>query len=589
MRIALLYSLLCIFSVGNYACLAQEEPKSLDSILYVLDRSEFNEARSILENTNLKQLSNDNKSLYFIASSQLAIHERDDIGAYEHLLTAKRYSNGKKNRNTFIANELLINLAAELANRKIDVANLMSENCTIAHYLKDPKLKFNCLFPYFADELTAENDIAALQIGYHLKKIATQNNLINELEGLESNLGTIHYFMKNKDSSNYYYSRALERRRQQADTASIILHLNNYARIQESTGDYVSALSSLNEAELLLNAKPKDDIRAVVFKGKATLYELLGNDKLAIVYLKRFNNLSDSLNNNTLTVEIAELQSKYNATEKEKQNVLLIARNSNNQKQIYLLLLIITVIGAAGTVFVIHKNRKEKLLIAQNEAQKQKDLKLLKEQELSSINAMVEGQERERKRISRQLHDDLGSNLTTVRIYLENAKEKVRDASVGLLLSNAHNILLETYQKVRSISHINNSSILGEGNLIQAVEKLSATISDAGKVDVEFVHHNLDQPLSNSLEISLFRTIQELLNNVLKHAHATEATVNITGYEHYLDLTVEDNGVGFIKKTMQHNMGLSTISHRVQALAGAFTIDSSPGNGTTINIEIPLI
>jgi signal transduction histidine kinase len=80
-----------------------------------------------------------------------------------------------------------------------------------------------------------------------------------------------------------------------------------------------------------------------------------------------------------------------------------------------------------------------------------------------------------------------------------------------------------------------------------------------------------------------------LLNNVLKHAHATEATVNITGYEHYLDLTVEDNGVGFIKKTMQHNMGLSTISHRVQALAGAFTIDSSPGNGTTINIEIPLI
>jgi hypothetical protein len=82
--------------VGNYACLAQEEPKLLDSILYVLDRSEFNEARSILENTNLKQLSNDNKSLYFIASSQLAIHERDDIGAYEHLLTENDIVMAKK-------------------------------------------------------------------------------------------------------------------------------------------------------------------------------------------------------------------------------------------------------------------------------------------------------------------------------------------------------------------------------------------------------------------------------------------------------------------------------------------------------------
>lgn len=586
----LFYFLLFIkaFLAANDAA-AQSNGKPLDSLLYMLDRNEFEQCKAILKKVQLDTLTLDHKSIYYLAQSRIAINERKGAKAYEYILTAKRLNSGKQNLNTFMANEMLIDLAAELTDRNINVAKLMTENCAIADYLNRPKLKFNCLFSYFADEMTAENDMKALQIGYRLKNIAVKNSLLSELEGLESNLGTIHYFMKNNDSAIFYYSRALERRKQKADTASIILHLNNYARIQESLGDVNGAFKSFNEAELLLKKFPKDDIRAAVFKGKASIYEQLGNNELAIAYLKKYSDLKDSLNDNTLALEIAELQSKYNTVENEKENAILTARNSDNQKQIYLLFLIITIAGATALVYVIHKNRREKLLIAKNEAQQEKESKLLKEQELVSINAMVEGREKERIKISQELHDDLGSNLTTVRVYLENAVEKVQEDDTRALLFNAHDILAESYNKVRAISHLNSGHTLSEGNLIVALQKLTSRISKTGNLDVEFVYHNMSKPLKNSLEISLYRTIQELLNNTLKHAKATEATVSITGYDHLLDITVEDNGVGFNKNKASNSVGLAAIESRIQELTGVLSIDTAPGKGTTINIEIPIV
>lgn len=578
--------ILCFAAVAT----AQDKNMEIDSVLFKLDRNDYDKARAILQKTNVSKLTASQKVLYYLGNGKLAIYDNKFLEAYSQILKAKKYTLGKKTVNAFIANELIINLAAEITERNINVAELMAENCEIASFLKSPKLQYNCLFEYFAVQLyaeTIESDREALRLGYQLKKIATKNKLVDELEGLEANLGTIHYFMKNRDSMTYYYTRALERRRIAADTASIILHLNNYARVQESIADYEGALASYDEAESLLKTTPIPDIHAQVLKGKAGIYELLGNDKQAVAYLKRFSSLKDSINTNALAVDIAELQSKYNTTEKERQNAILTAQNSDNQKQIYLLLLLLTAATATGFIFTIHKNRKEKLLIAQNEARQLKSLKLLKEQELSSINAMIEGQERERKRISRELHDDLGSNLTSVRVCIENVKNHVEDTQAHSLLDSAHEILSETYQKVRNISHINGSNKLAEGNLIEATQKLVDRISEVGNVDVEFVCHNMDKPLGNSLEIHLFRTIQELLSNMLKHANATEATVSLTGYEDYIDITVEDNGNGFSRDMQTSGLGLSAIASKTEAFSGTFTVDSSPGNGTTINIEIP--
>lgn len=569
-------------------CHGQDPSKPLDSVLFVINRGEYAAAKKILNKTDLKAISNDRKAFYYLALSKILLNEENNLEAYKSLLKAKKYNAKEKNITAFKTNQLLIEISVKLADRRIDVNDLREENCDIANKLNDPVLKINCLQTYLEELVNQEKDKEALQIAYKQKSIAIKNNLIPELEGIETNIGTTHYFMKHKDSSTYYYTRALERRRAKKDTVSIIDHLNNYARIQAQTGDLNGALNSLNEAEELLVKKPDLAILITILKFKSEIHDELGNDDLALDLLTNHNILKDSLQSTLLAVEIADLQSKYKVTEKEKENAELTAKNSENQKQIYLLLFLLTVAGAIAAISIINKNRNEKLLIAQTEAQHLKDMNLLKQQELLSIDAMIAGQERERTRISRELHDDLGSNLTTIRIYLETAQEKSRDTALNSLIENAHKLLTDIYTKVRTISHINSSSVLGEGNLIEAISTLTKRINDTGRLDIEFVHHNMSRTLSNNVALSLFRTIQELINNILKHANATEATVNITGYHKHIDITIEDNGKGFNKVTQQYNMGLNTINSRILALKGSIAIDTAIGKGTTINIEIPL-
>jgi two-component system NarL family sensor kinase len=214
----------------------------------------------------------------------------------------------------------------------------------------------------------------------------------------------------------------------------------------------------------------------------------------------------------------------------------------------------------------------------------------MKDQELASINAMIAGQEKERLKIASDLHDDLGSSLTAIKISLENAKERTSDEYSKSILENACGILSETYAKVRTLSHTQNSRVLSEDGWINSLKDLADKINKTGKLDVEVVHSQFHGRLSNTTELYLFRMIQELINNVMKHAQATEASINITEYATTLDIMVEDNGKGFdYSSTGNKGIGLENIKKRVRDMKGTFVADSSTKRGgCTINIEIPL-
>jgi hypothetical protein len=120
--------------------------------------------------------------------------------------------------------------------------------------------------------------------------------------------------------------------------------------------------------------------------------------------------------------------------------------------------------------------------------------------------------------------------------------------------------------------------------------KLAEKISIPDKLQIDCVVFGFEDRIENNLEIAVFRMIQELATNIIKHAGATEATIHLTNHDNNINIIVEDNGTGFNTGSIDGagGMGLSSITKKTEQLGGALTIDTTPGRGTTIIIDIPV-
>ncbi|RYD86549.1 MAG: sensor histidine kinase, partial [Sphingobacteriales bacterium] len=224
------------------------------------------------------------------------------------------------------------------------------------------------------------------------------------------------------------------------------------------------------------------------------------------------------------------------------------------------------------------------LLAAKNEELNRNRIQeLLRDQELVSIHSMLQGQETERKRIAQDLHDRLGSLLATVKLHFQMAKTDEQRELASSLMD-------EACQEVRQIAHNMVSGVLMKFGLVAALNDLSNAITSSGKVHMQTIAHGLNSRLPGNSEIEIYRIVQELVSNALKHAGAKEITVLLNKTGPTLNLIVEDDGKGFMpaKAKNKGGMGLKGVQSRVQQLQGELSIDSSPGRGTTVLIEIPV-
>ena len=244
-------------------------------------------------------------------------------------------------------------------------------------------------------------------------------------------------------------------------------------------------------------------------------------------------------------------------------------------------------------LFYAYKSKKAKELAEKTkEIEVQKNIELLKKQELKSIKAMINGQEAERKRIAKDLHDRLGSMLSMVKLNyksIEDSIDKLKEENKKQY-SQANALLDEACNTVREIAHNMVSGVLTKFGLVAALEDLKNTIEGTNTFQLELVTHGLDNRLENNLEIELYGIVQELIHNVIKHAKANEVSVQLLKRVDGVNLTVIDDGIGFdnSKEESKSGMGLKSVASRVQELNGVFDIDTGKGNGTTIAVDIPL-
>lgn len=210
--------------------------------------------------------------------------------------------------------------------------------------------------------------------------------------------------------------------------------------------------------------------------------------------------------------------------------------------------------------------------------------KLVQKQELQSAYFVIEGQEQERKRIAAELHDNIGGLLATLKIYSDLSLNKTNTVDLNRLNGKINEISATLSDEVRKLSHELDLRTLSGFGLKVAVEHLGEAITAAGKINVETII-DTQGPILETHSLHLYRIIQELVTNTLKHSGASRIRIELTQIENDLSLIYEDNGHGFDPLTVKDGMGLNNIQTRVAQIDGKLTIDPS-SKGTTCIVEL---
>ncbi len=223
---------------------------------------------------------------------------------------------------------------------------------------------------------------------------------------------------------------------------------------------------------------------------------------------------------------------------------------------------------------------------------KKKENEKLKQQQKQEMKSIVDAEERERKRIATDLHDSVGQLLTNVKLNVGMLSEKHNVSGQDkLLFDNSKKSLQEITAELRNISYNLHPPSLVQFGLVSAIEEEIKNVQLRKGIEIQFVNDTTDPRFNPDIELALYRVFQEIVNNIMKHSEATEVSVQLIQHDSILQLAAEDNGRGFIvdqglsKKTSN---GLKNLYSRVLLLDGSISIDSMPGRGTTIIIEIPL-
>lgn len=202
--------------------------------------------------------------------------------------------------------------------------------------------------------------------------------------------------------------------------------------------------------------------------------------------------------------------------------------------------------------------------------------------------ATIDGQEKERREIGKELHDNIGQQLTTTKLYLDLAKSTA-DASTGEMVGLALRSVSDVINEIRGISRSLMPPTLGDLGLIDSINDLIETLGRTQTLQIELTDIMFDETvLPDNQKLMLFRIIQEQLNNIVKHANAQHVSINLENTATSIFLEITDDGVGFDPAKVRKGLGLTNIRNRAELFAGKVEIKTAEGKGCTLNITVPI-
>jgi len=213
---------------------------------------------------------------------------------------------------------------------------------------------------------------------------------------------------------------------------------------------------------------------------------------------------------------------------------------------------------------------------------------LEKDKKLISVQFLMEGQEEERKRIAKELHDGIGVLLSTAKMQFTSI-DGVSPSSLPKI-NNATKLLEMASSEVRKITHNMMPGLLSKYGFFEAVDDLVDQINDAGTIKATMNIVGDDQRFSENKEFMLYRIAQEMINNSIKHAKASKIKIHVELSDNKLKLKYSDDGIGFVasEKINQKSIGLTSLNSRANYLGGDLKLNTAPGKGTKYELTVSI-
>jgi signal transduction histidine kinase len=365
-----------------------------------------------------------------------------------------------------------------------------------------------------------------------------------------------------------------------------------YAHALTLNGAYEKAQKILQKFDSLAKNTPYSATGLYYYEYLAELQKAQNNLPRQIQSLQTYYTIKDSLTNLNRYRAIQQVLAKVGLREKEQQVIRLNEEKAAQERQIQrerLLYGALVSLAALAIVFLLLYLRNRRVRNRQAMALKQNELEQLeKQRHIDLMRGVLEAEESERRKIADQLHDDVNASLALVSLNVSSALEKgLSDQQSEPKLLKAHEVLGNVSSTIRNISHRLAPLLIERYGLRHALEDLSKTVNISEKLQLEIIIVGFEDKHRYSLSFlnEVYRIIQELLQNTVKHAQATQATVEVVEHENYVSIMVEDNGIGISENKNEPGKGLSSIQAKVTYLNGEIEISSAAEGGTLVVID----
>ncbi len=423
------------------------------------------------------------------------------------------------------------------------------------------------------------------------------SNIVNNLELKQAvfvNFGRLYELRSEYQKAKDYYLIGLKLTDSINNNSYRSRILNNLSSVSNSLNQMADAEKFAVEA--LRFAKEINSFEDLNYAyGNLKLAEIHnGNYKQALAFAQLEFAYADSLSSTASKENVRMLEAKYEKEKKEKEIADLKLINAVKELAIIKRnrLLITGSITASALLLIItllyRSSRQKRIIAEKDKTLKDEQIKFLKgQQQVVSLQSMVNGQETERTRIAKDLHDGLGGLFSTIKMHFSSLQHENENLKKNPLFSKSYDMVNTASEEVRRIAHNMMPEVLIKLGLEQATQELCNSISAGKLLQVSLQSYGMGKRLNASTEIMLFRIMQELLNNIIKHANATEAIIQFNRDGNRLSVTVEDNGRGFNMQETDDktHAGLESVQNRVTYLNGKFSIESQKEIGTTVMMD----
>ena len=526
------------------------------------------------------------------------LHKNDRVKAIEYYLKSAalwetcankdRLSALYSNISWLLTEQKEYDKAIEYGKKAVDLAEKLGDDFSSVNALLNLSGTYGAIDNFERQFEILQEALPRAKKGADIEQIAT----------VYDDLGDCYFQQKNYQSALDNYLEGHKYVLQLGNKFHLCTSFAMLASAYHKLNQHEKALQFIVQAEAVANEVGSRADLKEIYKTRAEIEQQAGNYRVAADYFSKTLIISDSIFKAETSEKVAQVEAQYQNEKKQKEIVQLekdkqIQSLSIKQKSTLNYVLMGSLVGLIIVAFLGYRNLRHRQQLAkqQDELQQQRISELEKDKQLVAVDSMLQGQEEERSRLAKDLHDGLGGLLSGVKFSLSNMKDNLIITPDNMAVFERSLDMIDTsIKELRRVAHNMMPEMLTKFGMDEALKEYCNTINATNLLAVKYQSLGMDKRMERSAEIIIYRIVQELLNNVMKHAAATEVMVQLIKEDGRFSIIVEDNGKGFDTDLLKNNKGagLTSIQSRVDYLKGRLDIHSEAGKGTLVNIEFNL-